>query len=225
MGQNEENVVSSNGVREQNGNMDESINGREDNSDNMGSKVSDSDSGCSVRFKKSEAPRTGGSILCLMEELVKEKYYCLRLFRYDQGSMGEDYAQHDLRDKRILWDYLAHVSNQWDGEVMLMGDFNEVRYKSDRFGSIFSEQGANMFNSFMSNAGLEEVPLGGSAFTWCHKSASKMSKLDRYAWSLESSGEFLVASIRKKINDNYLPNVSSMTRWVKYVPIKVNILA
>nr|GEW85392.1 RNA-directed DNA polymerase, eukaryota, reverse transcriptase zinc-binding domain protein [Tanacetum cinerariifolium] len=48
---------------------------------------------------------------------------------------------------------------------------------------------------------------------------------DRYAWSLESSGEFLVASIRKKINNNYLPNVSSMTRWVKYVPIKVNILA
>ncbi|GKA95042.1 hypothetical protein Tco_0817080 [Tanacetum coccineum] len=28
--------------------------------------------------------------------------------------------------------------------------------------------------------GLEEVPLGGSAYTWCHKSASKMSKLDRF---------------------------------------------
>ncbi|GJY15524.1 RNA-directed DNA polymerase, eukaryota, reverse transcriptase zinc-binding domain protein [Tanacetum coccineum] len=28
-------------------------------------------------------------------------------------------------------------------------------------------------------SGLEEVPLGGSAYTWCHKSASKMSKLDR----------------------------------------------
>ncbi|GJX85380.1 RNA-directed DNA polymerase, eukaryota [Tanacetum coccineum] len=27
---------------------------------------------------------------------------------------------------------------------------------------------------------LEEVPLGGSAYTWCHKSASKMSKLDRF---------------------------------------------
>ncbi|GJR41320.1 nucleotide-binding alpha-beta plait domain-containing protein [Tanacetum coccineum] len=28
--------------------------------------------------------------------------------------------------------------------------------------------------------GLEEVPLGGSAYTWCHKSASKMSKFDRF---------------------------------------------
>nr|GEZ94029.1 RNA-directed DNA polymerase, eukaryota [Tanacetum cinerariifolium] len=43
------------------------------------------------------------------------------------------YTPYDLRDKRMLWDYLAHVINQWDGEVVTMGDFNEVRYKSDRF--------------------------------------------------------------------------------------------
>nr|GFB40032.1 RNA-directed DNA polymerase, eukaryota, reverse transcriptase zinc-binding domain protein [Tanacetum cinerariifolium] len=54
----------------------------------------------------------------------------------------------DLRDKRMFWDYLAHVINQWDAEVVTMDDFNEV-------------------------------PLGGSLFTWCYKSATKMSKLDR----------------------------------------------
>ncbi|GKC94474.1 RNA-directed DNA polymerase, eukaryota, partial [Tanacetum coccineum] len=27
---------------------------------------------------------------------------------------------------------------------------------------------------------LEEVPLGGSLFTWSHKSGAKMSKLDRF---------------------------------------------
>nr|GFB26080.1 RNA-directed DNA polymerase, eukaryota [Tanacetum cinerariifolium] len=48
------------------------------------------------------------------------------------------YAPHDLRDKRMLWDYLAYVINQWDGEVVTMGDFNEVRYKSDRFGLVFN---------------------------------------------------------------------------------------
>ncbi|GKE27020.1 RNA-directed DNA polymerase, eukaryota, partial [Tanacetum coccineum] len=71
------------------------------------------------------------------------------------------YAPHDPRDKRMLWDYLMHVINQWNGEVIIMGDFNEVRYKSDRFGSIFNSQGADEFNSFIVNAGLEEVPLGG----------------------------------------------------------------
>ncbi|GJR61140.1 RNA-directed DNA polymerase, eukaryota [Tanacetum coccineum] len=52
------------------------------------------------------------------------------------------YAPHDPRDKCMLWDYLAHVINQWQGEVVIMGDFNEVHVKS--------------------------YSLDGSAFTWCH---------------------------------------------------------
>ncbi|GKA14939.1 RNA-directed DNA polymerase, eukaryota [Tanacetum coccineum] len=90
------------------------------------------------------------------------------------------YAPHDLRDKKILWDYLEYIINRWDGEVLIMGDFNEVRRKTERFGSVFNVQGADMFNTFIANAGLEEIPLGGSSFTWCHKSATKMSKLDRF---------------------------------------------
>ncbi|GJR59839.1 RNA-directed DNA polymerase, eukaryota [Tanacetum coccineum] len=75
------------------------------------------------------------------------------------------YAPHDPRDKRMLWDYLAHVINQWQGEVVIMGDFNEVRVKSDRFGTNFNVLGANIFNSFINSTGLEEVHLGGVAFT------------------------------------------------------------
>ncbi|GJU54514.1 RNA-directed DNA polymerase, eukaryota [Tanacetum coccineum] len=49
-----------------------------------------------------------------------------------------------------------------EGEVIIMGDFNEVRCKSERFGSNFNVQGANVFNSFIVNAGLEEIPLATS---------------------------------------------------------------
>ncbi|GJS89443.1 RNA-directed DNA polymerase, eukaryota [Tanacetum coccineum] len=80
----------------------------------------------------------------------------------------------------MLWDYLSHVIANWKGEVIIMGDFIEVRNKTKRFGSVFNVQGANAFNLFISSAGLEEVPLGGCSFTWCHKSATKMSKLDRF---------------------------------------------
>ncbi|GJY74541.1 RNA-directed DNA polymerase, eukaryota [Tanacetum coccineum] len=90
------------------------------------------------------------------------------------------YAPQKAKEKRMLWDYLAHVSNQWVGKLVMMGDFNEVRYKSDRYGSNFNAHDAEIFNSFIYNAGLDEVPLGGSAYTWCLKSASKMSKLDRF---------------------------------------------
>nr|GFA87768.1 RNA-directed DNA polymerase, eukaryota [Tanacetum cinerariifolium] len=76
------------------------------------------------------------------------------------------------------------ASNQGDhvnaGDVIIMGDFNEVRYSNERFGSNFNVKGANAFNSFIIQAGLKDIPLGGCSFTWCHKSGSKMSKLDRF---------------------------------------------
>ncbi|GJW95793.1 RNA-directed DNA polymerase, eukaryota [Tanacetum coccineum] len=90
------------------------------------------------------------------------------------------YAPQDSRDKQSLWDYLQQEIGKWKGEVIIMGDFNEVRFKSDRFGSNFNLHGAQLFNSFISGSGLVEVSLGGSHFTWCHKSATKMSKLDRF---------------------------------------------
>ncbi|GJZ47405.1 RNA-directed DNA polymerase, eukaryota, reverse transcriptase zinc-binding domain protein [Tanacetum coccineum] len=60
-------------------------------------------------------------------------------------------------------------------------------------------------------AQMEEVVLGDMT--------------DRWYWSLEGSGVFSVASVRKLIDDIRLPEVSSQTRWIKAVPIKVNVLA
>ncbi|GKD77962.1 RNA-directed DNA polymerase, eukaryota, reverse transcriptase zinc-binding domain protein [Tanacetum coccineum] len=48
---------------------------------------------------------------------------------------------------------------------------------------------------------------------------------DRWRWSLVGSGEFSVASVRKWIDDKTLPEVSTKSRWIKAVPIKVNIHA
>ena len=48
---------------------------------------------------------------------------------------------------------------------------------------------------------------------------------DRWVWSLEGSGDFTVASVRRYIDERYLPEVSTKTRWVNKVPIKVNIHA
>ncbi|GKC55783.1 RNA-directed DNA polymerase, eukaryota [Tanacetum coccineum] len=38
------------------------------------------------------------------------------------------YAPHDLKDKQMLWDYLTREIVKWKGEVVIMGDFNEVRF-------------------------------------------------------------------------------------------------
>nr|GEW08396.1 RNA-directed DNA polymerase, eukaryota [Tanacetum cinerariifolium] len=90
------------------------------------------------------------------------------------------YATQELSEKRTLWDYLCFTICNWDGDVVTMGDFNEVRDSIERYGSVFNKHGAKLFNDFIAKAGLTEVPLGGCIFTWCHKTESKMSKLDRF---------------------------------------------
>nr|GEU62435.1 RNA-directed DNA polymerase, eukaryota [Tanacetum cinerariifolium] len=49
--------------------------------------------------------------------------------------------------------------------------------------------------------------------------------MDRWFWALEGSGEFTITSVRKMIDDFILSDVSSKTRWIKAVPIKVNVHA
>nr|GFA96372.1 RNA-directed DNA polymerase, eukaryota [Tanacetum cinerariifolium] len=96
------------------------------------------------------------------------------------ASNQGDHVNAELTEKKMLWEYLMHVMASWKGDVIIMGDFNEVRYSNERFGSNFNVKGANAFNSFIIQAGLKDIPLGGCSFTWCHKSGSKMSKLDRF---------------------------------------------
>nr|GFC50521.1 RNA-directed DNA polymerase, eukaryota [Tanacetum cinerariifolium] len=68
-------------------------------------------------------------------------------------------------------------------EVIVMGDFNEVQFKNERFGSLFHAHGTDAFNRFILQANIQDVPLGGCSLTWCHRSAKKMSKLDLFLMS------------------------------------------
>nr|GEV92867.1 retrovirus-related Pol polyprotein from transposon TNT 1-94 [Tanacetum cinerariifolium] len=127
---------------------------------------------CSGHFKKSKVPRTGGSILQLIDNLVNVGEAV--------GNPGGILCVWDPNMFQKMNETVSDYFTMVRGEVITMGDFNEVRNDSERFGSVFNKQGAEAFNSFISNAGLVEVPLGGCSFTWCNKSATKMSKLDRF---------------------------------------------
>nr|GEW26261.1 RNA-directed DNA polymerase, eukaryota [Tanacetum cinerariifolium] len=64
------------------------------------------------------------------------------------------YAPQALSEKMTLWNFLSLLISRWDG--------------------------ANAFNDFILNSNLLNVRLDGYSFTWSHRSASKMSKLDRF---------------------------------------------
>ncbi|GJT14778.1 RNA-directed DNA polymerase, eukaryota [Tanacetum coccineum] len=51
------------------------------------------------------------------------------------------------------------------------------------------------------------------------------TSITKWKWDLESSRDFSVTSVRKIIDDKSLSDVDSKTRWIKYVPIKVNVHA
>nr|GEV46840.1 RNA-directed DNA polymerase, eukaryota [Tanacetum cinerariifolium] len=98
----------------------------------------------------------------------------------DQASSYFYLRPHAVSLKRKLWSYLTSLINRWNGECIVMGDFNEVGRKEDRWGTAFNVFGTRFFNQFISSAGLVEIQLEGYNFTWAHPSASKMSKLDRF---------------------------------------------
>nr|GEV90718.1 RNA-directed DNA polymerase, eukaryota [Tanacetum cinerariifolium] len=82
--------------------------------------------------------------------------------------------------KRMLWEYISALANRWNGETIVLGDFNEVCTEEERFSSIFNPSSARTFNQFIASSGLIEVKMEGYSFTWSHPSAYKMSKLDRF---------------------------------------------
>nr|GEW96768.1 RNA-directed DNA polymerase, eukaryota, reverse transcriptase zinc-binding domain protein [Tanacetum cinerariifolium] len=51
------------------------------------------------------------------------------------------------------------------------------------------------------------------------------SSKDRWICDLNGDGEFRVKDVRIKLYDILLPSDSNATRWVKYIPIKINVFA
>ncbi|GJV14676.1 RNA-directed DNA polymerase, eukaryota, reverse transcriptase zinc-binding domain protein [Tanacetum coccineum] len=78
---------------------------------------------------------------------------------------------------------------------------------------------------------FRRVPRGGveqsqvEEMTAILHSVSLNHSQDRWTWSLTNSGEYTVASARSLIDSRLLPKGDMKTRWIRYVPIKVNTLA
>nr|GEX01763.1 RNA-directed DNA polymerase, eukaryota [Tanacetum cinerariifolium] len=130
------------------------------------------------------------------------------------------YAPQEVSEKKMLWNYLNDLVDKWNGKVVIMGDFNEVRTRDERFGSCFHEQGAEAFNLFIALGGLLDVPLGGYRFTWSLNSASKVIdygpvpfRLYHYWFNLEGFDKMLEDTWNEEIyqGDNDVELVAKQT--------------
>nr|GEV32664.1 RNA-directed DNA polymerase, eukaryota [Tanacetum cinerariifolium] len=123
-----------------------------------------------------EAVGNSGGILCVWEATV---------FKKDYATISDNFVSR----KRLIWDYVSTLIDRWNGEVVVLGDFNEVRNIDERRGSCFNPTSARVFDQFISASGLVDVKMEGCTFTWSHPSGSKISKLDRF---LVSEGIFSI---------------------------------
>nr|GEU47521.1 RNA-directed DNA polymerase, eukaryota [Tanacetum cinerariifolium] len=75
----------------------------------------------------------------------------------------------------MIQDYVSSLVDRWNGEAVIMGNFNEVRSKDERRGSCFNPSSSRAFDHFIYSTGLVDVKLEGYAFTWSHPSGDKMN--------------------------------------------------
>nr|GEU74621.1 RNA-directed DNA polymerase, eukaryota, reverse transcriptase zinc-binding domain protein [Tanacetum cinerariifolium] len=106
-----------------------------------------------------------------------------------------------------------------------LGNGDTTKFWTDHWygGGIFKDLCPRLYALENCKEGVEQEQLG--VLSEVVSSINLVPMADRWVWNLENSGEFSVSSIRKKTDERRFPKVGDTTRWVKFVPIKVNILA
>jgi exonuclease III len=79
-----------------------------------------------------------------------------------------------------LWEELSEVRHQWSQPWCIFGDFNVVRFPSERRGCVRINPAMVDFSDFIEGFHLVDLPLNGGLYTWCNGSANpSMSRIDR----------------------------------------------
>ena len=66
------------------------------------------------------------------------------------------------------------------------GDFNVVRFPSERLGSNSFTTAMREFSNFISEQGLIDLPLQGGSFTWSNsREVVSKARLDRFLFSID----------------------------------------
>ncbi|XP_071708917.1 uncharacterized protein [Rutidosis leptorrhynchoides] len=95
------------------------------------------------------------------------------------------YGPHSDKNKKLMWDSLDNLLNSVDSAWLPCGDFNEVRYSSDRKNSQFHRGRAKRFNEFIGRNNLIDIAISGRKFTRISDDGLKFSKLDRFLVNVE----------------------------------------
>ena len=93
------------------------------------------------------------------------------------------YGPNSDRDQQLLWEELAGIHSWWNVLWCIGGDFNMVRFPSERFGSNSFSSAMHDFSDFISER-LIDLPIKEGTFTWSNsREVASQSRLDRFLLS------------------------------------------
>ena len=122
-----------------------------------------------------------------MEEVVGKfslscKFQCVE----DQSEwvFSGVYGPQTGRERRELWDELSGVFSWWGSPWCVGGDFNVIRFPSERLGADHFTPAMNDFSEFIFSLGLMDIPMEGGRYTWSNnRENAAMSRIDRFLYT------------------------------------------
>ncbi|GAU32090.1 hypothetical protein TSUD_152950 [Trifolium subterraneum] len=119
------------------------------------------------------------------------------------------YAPCVLNAKKVLWVDLLVARRFYAAEhFCILGDFNSVRGVEERkgvSGGVEISEDTRIFNVFLDNIGLVDLPLMGRKFTWVRPNGRCMNRLDRVLVSdkwWEDCGAVSLWGLRRDVSDH-----------------------
>jgi len=107
-----------------------------------------------------------------------------------------------------LFEELSCFMSSWDITWCLGGDFNVIRFPSERFTDGRSSWAMREFSSFIDSCNVVDPLLEGARFTWSsHEEVSVLSRIDRFLFSIELEEHFqgVHQVTLPKITSNHFP--------------------
>uniref|UniRef100_A0A2N9F8S0 Uncharacterized protein n=1 Tax=Fagus sylvatica TaxID=28930 RepID=A0A2N9F8S0_FAGSY len=151
-----------------------------------------------------------GGILLMWDRRVVEKidsavgHYSMsckfqNVLDHKEWAFSGVYGPHIHQERAIMWEELAGVASWWGVPWVIGGDFNVVRFPSERLGSTHFTPAMHGFSDFISSCGLRDIPLEGGLFTWSNNRANvAMSRIDRFLYSDEWD-DFFPSILQKRL--------------------------
>ena len=124
-----------------------------------------------------DAVQTAGGVLMMWDRRVLERlefmvdsfFVFVRWQRVGDGfswACSGVYGPIDNNARGLMWDELVGIQQYWNVPWCCIGDFNIVRFPSERLGNSRLTPAMELFLEFIEDLNLIDLPLEGGSYTW-----------------------------------------------------------